>query len=217
VKRILFCLLLLSGISSAQTVSYANAVDVQTACLKVMADIRIADNWGLLNNDGQGCLNTYLSYVEGGKDAELKRFLADEAKIAALDTKQQAQGNHLDQIGGALGTTQAQMNQATANFLDAFPCVIIGLKVVTIGTAKPYVQFNTPTNTCTAQAAWSGQTGLRSTPRIAFNGTIIGVYDPTPKGAFTFTVPDSAPIHGTYQVFTYDSGGVKQPVRQIEY
>jgi hypothetical protein len=160
---------------------------------------------------------TFRSWQGGQGRGTEKRFLADEAKIGALDTKQQAQGNQLDQISGALGTTQSQMNQMTASFLDAFPCVIIGLKVVTIGTAKPYVQFNTPTNTCTAEAAWSGQTGLRSTPRTPFAGTLIGVYDRTQKGAFTFTVPDSAPAHGTYQVFTYDSGGVKQPVRQIEY
>jgi hypothetical protein len=217
-KQVILAVVILTSLSSfPQTVSYSTAQDVQDHMIRLAADLRDMTKWGQINQDFQDLFNSYMSFVQGGRDAEEKRFQADEAKIATLDTNQQAQGNQLDQIGGALGTTQGQMNKMTDNFIDAFPCVIVGLKVVTIGTARPYVQFSTPTNTCTAQAAWSAQTGLRSTPRIAFAGTIIGVYDPIQKGAFTFTVPDSAPARGTYQVWTYDAGGVKQPSRQIEY
>jgi hypothetical protein len=141
-------------------------------------------------NDLQMLMNSYLSMVQGGYLAEQQRFEADELRLKVIE-------------------------QSQAMFADAFPCAILGLKVVKTDAGR-VVQFTTPTDTCTAWAAWMGQTGLQAS-RASFSGTSIGSYDPTRKSVFSFVLPASAPEHGTIQAFTFDSGGAKQTPRQIEY
>jgi hypothetical protein len=144
-----------------------------------------------MTNDLQMVMNSYLSMVQGGYAAEQKRFEDDELRIKALE-------------------------QAQVMFADGFPCAILGLKVVKTDAGR-FVQFTTPSDTCTGWAAYSGQIGLAtSQARTQFSGTSLGTYDPTQKKVFSFALPDSAPAHGTFQVWTYDAG-VKQNPRQVEY
>jgi hypothetical protein len=143
-----------------------------------------------MTNDLQMLMNSYLSMVQGGYAAEQQRFETDELRLKVLE-------------------------QSSALLADAFPCAILGLKVVKSDAGR-FVQFDTPSDTCTAWAAWMGQTGLQAS-RGSFSGTSIGSYDATRKKSFSFALPTSAPEHGTIQAFTFDSGGAKQPPRQIEY
>jgi hypothetical protein len=198
---------------SAQTVSYATAADVQDKVIKLSNDLQDISKWPLVNNDMQMLGATYLSWVQGGQDAELKRFIADEARLTKLETQQQFTSK-------TLAETEADAANALSiaqTFADAFPCAILNFKVVIPEVGPRYVQFTTPTANCTGWALWSVQTGLQA-KRDAFSpfGTVTATFDTTPKSGFTFAMPSTIPAHGTIQAYTLDSGGTKT-VRQIEY
>jgi hypothetical protein len=224
-KRLLLAatLLLSGGSCLAQTVSYASAADVQAACLTISLDFNAGlQSWGKLNNDFQMCLNTYLSWVQGGQAAETQRFEVNEGRIKSLEQWRDGMAPKLTEIETASDQAATQAANALSlaqSIIDAHPCDILNFKAEPNELGVLTFSFTTP-RPCTGwlSGGYIGTLPNLQTTHAACptNGTITGAQDNTVKTSWSWAIPASWPAHGCVVVRTWDQYGNVTP-KQFTY